>query len=75
MTFLLGLLSIVAVVSAVLLTVVILLQEPKGGGIGAALGGRVGETFGHATGRLNRFTAGLAGVWVWACFLHAVLAG
>ncbi len=71
--FVLGLLAVTAVVSSLVLLVVILLQEPKGGGIAAALGGSGMEAIGVATGSVNKFTSWVAGIWVGACFLHAVL--
>lgn len=49
--------------SAVLMTVVILLQEPKGGGLAEAFGGVGAETFGVKSGGINRFTFVLAGVF------------
>jgi protein translocase SecG subunit len=42
--------------SAVLLTIVVLLQESKGGGIAEAFGGTAAETFGVKAGGINRFT-------------------
>jgi protein translocase SecG subunit len=50
-------------VSAALLTVVVLLQEPKGGGLAEAFGGMGAETFGVKSGGINRFTFLLAGVF------------
>lgn len=49
--------------SAVLLTIVILLQESKGGGLAEAFGGVGAETFGVKTGGINRFTFILAGIF------------
>jgi preprotein translocase subunit SecG len=49
--------------SAVLLTIVVLLQESKGGGLAEAFGGMGAETFGVKTGGINRFTFLLAGVF------------
>jgi len=72
MTFLLGLLSVVAVISSILLIFVVLLQEPKGGGIAAALGGSGMEAIGPAVGGVNRFTQWVAGVWMVTCFLHSI---
>jgi preprotein translocase subunit SecG len=71
--FFLGLLAVVAVVSSIVLGFVVLLQEPKGGGIAAALGGSGMDTFGPAAGGVNRFTSWMAGIWMVACFLHAIL--
>lgn len=50
-------------VSSVLLTVVILLQESKGGGLAEAFGGAGAETFGVKTGGINRFTFTLAAIF------------
>jgi len=50
-------------VSAVLMTVVILLQESKGGGLAEAFGGTGAETFGVKSGGINRFTFLLAGIF------------
>ncbi len=50
-------------VSAVLMTVVVLLQESKGGGLAEAFGGVGAETFGVKTGGINRFTFLLAAVF------------
>jgi len=46
--------------SSILLTVVILLQESKGGGLSEAFGGAGAETFGVKTGGVNKFTFSLA---------------
>ncbi len=73
MTFVLGLLAVVAALSCLLLMFVILLQEPKGGGIASALGGSGMEALGVATGGVNRFTSWVAGIWIGACMIHAVL--
>jgi preprotein translocase subunit SecG len=75
MTFVLGLLSVIAVVSSILLAFVVLLQEPKGGGLAAALGGSGMEAIGPATGSVNRFTSWVAGIWMVTCFLHSVMMG
>src|ERR1044072_4711596 len=73
MPFVLGLLAVIPVLSSIVLIFLILLQEPKGGGIAAGLGGSGMEAIGPATGGVNRFTSWTAGVWMSACFLHAVL--
>ena len=73
--FLLGLLGVIAVLSSIVLTFIILLQEPKGGGIAAALGGSGMEAIGPATGGVNRFTSWTAAVWMTACFLHSLMLG
>lgn len=71
--FFVGLLAVIAVISSLVLGFVVLLQEPKGGGIAAALGGSGMDTFGPAAGGVNRFTSWMAGIWMAACFLHAIL--
>jgi protein translocase SecG subunit len=69
----LGLLSTVAVLAAAALTLTVLVQEPKGGGIASAIGGQgFADVVGPRVGAVNRFTAYVAGVWLVACFLHAV---
>jgi protein translocase SecG subunit len=75
MGFVTGLLSVIAVLSALLLAFVVLIQEPKGGGIAAALGGSGMEAIGAATGSVNRFTSWMAGIWMTACFLLSLAAG
>ena len=49
--------------SAVLLTIVVLLQESKGGGLAEAFGGTGAETFGVKSGGINRVTFTLAGIF------------
>jgi len=48
------------VISAVVLVVVILLQEGKGGGFGDALGTAGQQTFGVKASGIHKFTAGVA---------------
>ena len=50
--------------AAVFLIAIVLLQEGKGGGLGAAFGGAGGEAFGHGAGGINRFTAYVAGAFM-----------
>ena len=59
-----GLLWFVFVVSALLLALIILIQEGKGGGLGEAFGGMGAETFGVKAAGVNKTTATLAIVWV-----------
>lgn len=73
MTFLLGLLGVVAFLASLLLMFVILLQEPKGGGLAAALGGSGMDAIGANVGSVNRFTSWVAGIWIGACLVLAVL--
>ena len=42
--------------SSIFMIFVILLQEPKGGGLAEAFGGMGAETFGVKSGGVNRFT-------------------
>lgn len=58
--------------SALLMSIVILLQESKGGGLAEAFGGVGAETFGVKSGGINRFTFTLAAVFLGsAVLLHA----
>ncbi|MFY9342263.1 MAG: preprotein translocase subunit SecG [Planctomycetota bacterium] len=55
--------------SAVLMTVVVLLQEAKGGGLAEAFGGMGAETFGVKSGGINRFTFTLAAIFCGSAIL------
>ena len=58
--------------SALLMSVIILLQESKGGGLAEAFGGVGAETFGVKSGGINRFTFILAAVFLGSgVLLHA----
>lgn len=71
MPILITLLYIVFVLSAIVLIVVILLQEGRGGGFGQALGEHGQQTFGVGAKGINTFTGWTAGVFlVTALFLH-----
>lgn len=71
MGFLTNLLYVVFSLSAFLLIVVVLLQEPKGGGLAEAFGGSGAETFGVRERGINKFTATVAGVFLAsAVFIH-----
>ena len=62
---------IVFVLSAIVLIVVILLQEGKGGGFGQALGDHGQQTFGVGAKGINTFTGYVAAVFLGsALFLH-----
>jgi preprotein translocase subunit SecG len=61
--------------SALLLTLVILLQEGKGGGLSDAFGGAGAETFGVRSGGINRFTFGVFGVFVMSAMALHWMAG
>ncbi|MCB9914683.1 MAG: preprotein translocase subunit SecG [Planctomycetes bacterium] len=69
MSLLTILLYIVFVLAAIVLTVVILLQEGKGGGFGDALGTAGTQTFGVATKGIQTFTGIVAGVFLVSAFL------
>jgi preprotein translocase subunit SecG len=64
---------IVFVLSAIVLIVVILLQEGRGGGFGEALGTHGRETFGAGSRGINTFTAVTAGVFLGSALLIHVL--
>ena len=59
-----GLLWFVFIVTALLLMLIILIQEGKGGGLGEAFGGMAAETFGVKAAGVNKATTILAVVWV-----------
>ncbi len=68
------LLYIIFVLSAIVLTVVILLQEGKGGGFGDALGAAGQQTFGVATKGIQYFTGVVAAVFVLSAIsIHIVV--
>jgi len=71
--FLKSLLMVVFVLSALLLVLVVLLQEPKGGGLSSAFGGAGAETFGVQTGSVNRFTAWVAGIFMFSALMYAAI--
>jgi protein translocase SecG subunit len=58
--------------SAILLMVIVLLQEGKGGGLASALGGQGAETFGVSSGGVNKVTLFLAGLFLMAALGHAL---
>ncbi len=55
--------------SAVLLTILILLQESKGGGLAEAFGGIGAETFGVKSGGINRLTFTIAAIFCGSAIL------
>ena len=61
--------------SAILLMVIVLLQEGKGGGLASALGGQGAETFGVSTGGVNKVTLFLAGMFLMSGLAHALSFG
>ncbi len=59
--------------SALLLIITILLQEPKGGGLAEAFGGMGAQTFGVKSGGINRFTFTVFAVFIFsALMIHAL---
>ena len=64
---------ILFVLAAMVLIVVILLQEGRGGGFGEALGTHGRETFGAGNRGINTFTAVTAGVFLASALLIHVL--
>ncbi|MFO0985286.1 MAG: preprotein translocase subunit SecG [Planctomycetota bacterium] len=64
MGFIIGLVWVLFVVSGILLCVVILLQEGKGGGLAEAFGGAGAEVFGVKAGGINKVTSVLAAVFL-----------
>lgn len=61
-------LYIVFVLAAIVLIVVILLQEGRGGGFGQALGDHAQQTFGVAASGIHKFT-----MWVAVAFLGSAV--
>lgn len=59
--------------SAFFLTVVILLQEPKGGGLAEAFGGTGAQTFGVKSGGINKFTFAICGIFLGSATLIHIL--
>ncbi len=59
-------------ISAVLLMVIILLQEGKGGGLASALGGQGAETFGVSSGGVNKVTLVLAALFLISALGHGL---
>lgn len=67
------LLWIIFVGSAILLSVVILLQEAKGGGLAEAFGGMGAQTFGVKASGINKFTAYVAAVFLLSAILISLI--
>ena len=66
-----GVLMALFVLTGLVLAVVVLLQEGKGGGIAGAFGGAASDTFGVKAGSVNRFTAIVAGIFIVLALAHA----
>ena len=73
MPILTTLLYIVFVLSAIVLIVVILLQEGKGGGFGQALGDHGQQTFGVGAKGINTFTGYTATIFLASALLLHVM--
>ena len=59
--------------SALVLGLIILLQEPKGGGLAEAFGGQGAQTFGVRAGGINRATFIVAGIFIGSAILLHLL--
>jgi preprotein translocase subunit SecG len=68
-----GFIFVLFILVALLMTLVVLLQEPKGGGLSGAFGGVGAETFGVQTGGVNKFTSYLAALFLGMAILYAAL--
>ncbi len=69
-----GAVLVLFIVVALLMTLVILMQEGKGGGLAGAFGGAGAETFGVKAGTVNRFTAWLAAGFLGLALIYAGMA-
>lgn len=69
------LLYILFVLSAIVLITVVLLQEGKGGGFGAALGSAGQQTFGVKAQGIHKFTGGVAVVFLMTALVITILNG
>ena len=68
-----GLMMVAFVISAFLLILIVLLQEPKGGGLSAAFGGAGAETFGVQTGGVNKATSYIATAFIVIAIFYAAM--
>ena len=68
-----GLVMALFLLSAFFVTVVVLIQEGKGGGLAGAFGGAGADAFGVKAGTVNRFTAYLAAAFLGFALLHSGL--
>jgi preprotein translocase subunit SecG len=65
---------ILFVIVTLLLSIVILLQEGKGGGLAGAFGGAGADAFGVKAGTVNKFTSWLGALFLGLALLHSGLA-
>ncbi len=70
---LITLLYLVFVLSALLLIIVIMVQEGKGGGLGDAFGGAGQQTFGVGASGITKFTSYVSGVFLLCAVLITVM--
>lgn len=73
MTLLITLCYILFVVSAIVLVIVVLLQEGKGGGLTDALGAGGQQTFGVGASGINKFTGYVGGAFLVSALAITVL--
>ena len=75
MGFIVGFLTVVYFLTCVILVVIVLMQEPKGGGLSSAFGGSGLDTaFGASIGRkMSSFTVWLAVIFIILTFALAIL--
>jgi preprotein translocase subunit SecG len=73
MTLLITLCYILFVVSAIVLVIVVLLQEGKGGGLTDALGTGGQQTFGVGASGINKFTGYVGAVFLLSALFITVL--
>ena len=69
-----GILWFIFIAAALLLSLTILIQEGKGGGLGEAFGGMGQETFGAGNAGVNKVTASLAAAFLLSSILIVKLA-
>ena len=68
-----SLIFVVFMFVALLMCLIVLLQEPKGGGLSGAFGGVGAETFGVQTGGVNKFTSWLAAIFLGLAVMYAAM--
>jgi len=68
-----SLMFVIFILVAMLMILIVLLQEPKGGGLSGAFGGVGAETFGVQTGGVNKFTSVLAAIFLTLALFYAAI--
>ncbi len=71
--FIKGVIMFLFVLVAFVLVTIVLLQEGKGGGLAGAFGGAGAETFGVQSVGVNKFTAYLAGIFMFLAVCYATI--